>query len=735
MKKLLFITAILLLPTHMALIAQTNYTIYVNPFIGTSGTGHTHPAATTPFGMVQLGPDNDIKGWEYSSGYNSKSTYIMGFSHTHLSGTGCLDMGDIMFMPVTNLSSFNQNNNSNYGSHFSHKSEKASPGYYSVFLNDYKINVQLTATPHAGFHKYSYPDNNNQQIIIDLEHGIGDKTTESFIQVIDNKTIAGLRRSTGFINNHQYYFYAHFSKPFSKIISCEDGTIGNKTYISGKNTKILLQFSPSNTKEIEVKVGLSTTSYEKAKQNVDKEIQTWNFAEVKRQTNNLWNNYLKRITVKTINTEQRVSFYTSLYHTLLMPNLITDVDGSYVGWDHSRHISKVGNLYTNFSLWDTYRALHPFLNLIYPKINHQLVKSMLEHYKQTGLLPTNEYGLCETWCMIGNHAIPVIVDDILKGDHSINVASAYEAIKHSQITDHPKSDWNNYNKYGYFPYDISGKESVSRTMEACYDDYCVAIMAKKIQKEDDYNFFIKRSANYKNLFDSNTMFVRPRSSNGEWKKIFNPYSLINEKGIRDYTEGNAWQWTWHVQHDAAELISLFGSKQNFTTKLDSLFFTQTDNLPGSSKTPDVTGLVGLYAQGNEPSHHVAYLYNYVGRPDRTADIIRIIFDKYYLPKRDGLCGNDDCGQMSAWYIFSGMGFYPLNPISGKYVIGAPQFKTITLSLPNGKKFKIKAKNISVTNKYVKSLRLNGVKINPQTISYKNILDGGSLEYDMCDKPM
>lgn len=357
---------------------------------------------------------------------------------------------------------------------------------------------------------------------------------------------------------------------------------------------------------------------------------------------------------------------------------------------------------------------------------------MLEHYKQTHMLPTNEYGLCETWCMIGNHAVDVIVDDYLKGDKTIDADLAYEAVKHSQSSDHNKSDWEKYNKYGYFPYDISYEESVSRTMEACYDDYCVAMMAKALNKTDDYNFFMKRSENYKNLFDPTTHFIRPRDSKGNWREPFNPFALINKDNKRDYTEGNAWQWTWHVQHHSQDFIDMFGSKEAFVNKLDTLFFVDAGKLPGSDVIPDVTGLIGLYAHGNEPSHHVAYLFNYAGRLDKTAEIVRKIFDDFYLPKRDGLCGNDDCGQMSAWYMFSGMGFYPVNPVSGKYVFGAPQLNKITLKLPNGKTFEIKANNLSKDNKYVKSIQLNGANIDMSTIDYKDIMKGGTLEYDMTN---
>jgi predicted alpha-1,2-mannosidase len=417
-----------------------------------------------------------------------------------------------------------------------------------------------------------------------------------------------------------------------------------------------------------------------------------------------------------------------------MPNLVTDVDGSYFGWDKEIHQSEGGDMYTNFSLWDTYRALHPFLNLMFPKENTRFVQSMLERHRQTGLLPTNEYGLCETWCMIGNHAIPVIVDAFLKGNEAIDPQLAYEAIKHAQTAEHTKADWSNYDQYGYFPFDLSASESVSRTLESGYDDYCVALMAKALHRDEDYAFFMNRAGFYKNLYDPSTMLVRGRDSKGQWRTPFHSFALTSESEGGDYTEGNAWQWTWHIQHDIPGLIALFGSREAFVTKLDSLFFINPDELPGIVEVPDVTGLIGLYAQGNEPSHHIAYIYEYADRPDKTAEIIREVFDKYYLPTRDGLCGNDDCGQMSAWYLFSGMGFYPVDPASGEYVLGAPQVPRVSLELPGGAIFTVKANQLSKANKYVRSIQLNGHPVEAKTIRYEDIRNGGLLEFEMTDRP-
>ncbi len=717
--------------------AQSRPARYVDPFIGTAYTGHTYPGATTPFGMVQVGPDNGVKGWEFCSGYHDGSKSIMGFSHTHLSGTGASDMGDILLMPVVGEVSFfpgeEENPSSGYRSSFSHESEKASPGYYRVVLDDYHVLAEMTATPRVGFHRYTYPASKEAGIMIDLEHGIGDQTTESYIRVIDPQTIVGMRRSSGFIKDHCYYFCARLSKPIAQVQSYQDGIIGDKEQVSGKVTKLLIRFSTSDKEVVEIKVGLSTASEKGAMNNLDTEVPGWNFDKVLGQTEQAWNNYLSRIEVDPMNDGERISFYTSLYHALLMPNLVTDIDGSYSGWDHKLHQSKTGDMYTNFSLWDTYRAEHPFLELMYPEENSHFVRSLLERYRQTGLLVTNEYGMCETWCMIGNHAIPVIADAYLKGDTTFNADLAYEAVKHSQVSEHNKADWSNYDKLGYFPYDISSEESVSRTMESGYDDYCVAQMAKKMGKEGDYKFFMNRSKFYKNLFDPEYKLARPKDSKGNWKTPFDPYALTNKTGKRDYTEGNAWQWTWHVQQDVPGLINLFGTKKAFVQKLDSLFFVDVDSLPGHVEIPDVTGLIGSYAHGNEPSHHIAYLYTYAGCPYKTAEIVRDVFDKFYLPKRDGLCGNDDCGQMSAWYMFSAFGFYPVDPVSGEYIFGAPQLHEATLHLSNGKTFTIKANNLSVSNKYVKSIRLNGKPLDYFSIKYKDIENGGTLEFEMTNK--
>ena len=710
---------------------EADLTQFVNPFIGTAFTGHTYPGAATPFGMVQASPDTGIDGWKHCSGYHEDDNIIRGFSHTHLSGTGCPDMGDIMIMPFCGNVTFNavEESGNGYSSHFSRDTEQASPGYYSVVLDDYSIQAEMTVTARAALHRYTYANPDSVGVVLDMEHGIGDRTDRSYLKVVDGQTVVGMRHSVGFVSDHQYYFCARFSVPFTECRSFEDNVVSEKPSVSGTVTKLMLRFDLKADTPLLVKVGLSTASEEGAVRNLDHEIPGWDFEKVRTQAKEVWNSHLKKIEVKTRDKGQKVSFYTSLYHALLMPNLITDTDGSYSGWDHRIHKSDGKDMFTNFSLWDTYRAEHPFLELLYPDINSLLVNSLLAKHNQTGLLATNEYGQCETWCMIGNHAVDVIADACMKGDKDIDPEKAYEAIRHAMTANHEKSDWDIYDQYGYFPCDKSSNESVSRTMEACYDDYCASILAKKLGRTEDCTFFAKRASNYKNLFDSQTGLVRPLNADGSWKEPFDSHRLASG----DYTEGNAWQWTWHVQHDPEGLISQFADKEAFIQKLDSLFFVNIDELPGHIEVPDVTGLIGLYAQGNEPSHHIAYLYTLAGRPHKAAQIIRDVFDKYYLAKRDGLCGNDDCGQMSAWYMFSALGFYPVCPISGEYVFGAPQLNEAVLHLPNGKTFSIRVNDLSDENKYVKAIRLDGQPIDYTAIKYNDIMKGGVLEYDMTNE--
>jgi predicted alpha-1,2-mannosidase len=709
---------------------------YANPFVGVDYVGHTHPAAQVPFGMVQVGPDTGTDKWEHCSGYCNADKSIIGFSHTHLSGTGCPDMGDIMLMPVIGNVSFEQgyedDTSTGYRSAFSHDSEEAQPGYYKVILDDYGIKAELTATSRVGFHKYTYPQSEQSGMILDLGHGIGDSVRVSEIRFLDESTLVGKRRSNGFVNDHTWYFCAKFSKPVTQFASYTDGKISTDREIKGKTTKFWLKFATKKDEVIQVKVALSTVSEEGALKNLQTEAPGWDFEQIRSAATDVWNKYLNVIEVKTIDDEQRIAFYTALYHALLMPNIVTDVDNVYRSGNGQLLAENKKDKYTNFSLWDTYRAEHPFLAILYPEVNARCVESMLQLYRERGVLCTNEYGQNETWCMIGNHAVPVIVDAYLKGNVTDNKDLAAEAIYNSLTRSHEKSDWTMYNKYGYYPFDLLDVESVSRTMEHCYDDYCAAKFFGWLGKHEPQVFFQKRSDNFKNLFDDETKLMRAKDSKGQWRTPFDRFLLSHASTSGgDYTEGNAWQYTWHVQHDIPTMVDLIGGKEKFGVKLDSLFFLDVVSLGGGFHG-DVTGMIGQYAHGNEPSHHVAYLYNYSHTPYKTQELIRKIFDDFYFPTRDGLSGNDDCGQMSAWYIFSALGFYPVDPVSNEYIIGAPQVHAMTLNLPNGKRFEMKASNLSQENKYVKAIRLNGQPLTGFIITYDQIKDGGLLEFDMSN---
>ena len=706
---------------------------YVDPFIGTAYVGHTHPAAQLPFGMVQVGPDTGTDKWEHCSGYHDADSSIIGFSHTHLSGTGIPEMGDIMLMPVVGDVPFDRgdeaDSSTGYRSRFSHDTEEASPGYYKVLLDDYHITAELTATERVGFHRYTFPQSKQAGIVIDLHHGIGDSPIESSLTILNDSTVVGKRRSKGFAEDHTFYFSATLSQPLAKSMSFAVRIISANRDVTGQSTKLLLNFEMKENESMTVKVALSTTSVEGAKKNME-EINGRDFEQVKDDATAIWNEYLGKIEISPLDEGQRISFYTALYHTLLMPNLITDIDGTY-GLPDGTKIDRGADRYTNFSLWDTYRATHPFYILMYPDKNAGFVASLIDLYRQRGILCTNEYGQNETWLMIGNHAVPVVADAYLKGnlaeeDKEAAVASIYASLTRS----HPKSDWETYNQYGYYPFDLIEVESVSRTLEHCYDDYCAALVAIRNGDQENQLFFEQRADNYKNLFDPSTKLMRGKDSKGNWRTPFDPF-LLSHAGTSggDYTEGNAWQYTWHVQHDVSSLVALMGGKECFEKKLDSLFFLDVVS-HGGGFHGDVTGMIGQYAHGNEPSHHVAYLYNYTDSPHKTQELIRQVFDRFYLPSRDGLSGNDDCGQMSAWYIFSALGFYPIDPVSGEYVVGAPQVKEMKLYLPNGKIFQMKANGLSSENKYIRSATLNGEKLTTFSIAYDDIMKGGLLEFEM-----
>lgn len=703
-----------------------DYSLYVNPLIGNADNGHTFPGACAPFGLIQVSPESGTGSWRYCSGFNYDDDFIDGFTQTHLNGTGLPDLGDVLMLPYCGKLP-----DSLYRSRYNKETQKASAGYYSVDLTDAHVGVELTATSRTAFHKYLFKDG-TPRILLDLQRGLVNDMERLHTHVLnanismpDDYTIIGNNEVTEWVQR-QYFYVIKFDKPYKveEELPIQEGE---------KAKRLILSFDGDGETVVQAKVAISSVSIEGALASLEKENPDWNFESVRQMTVNQWNELLSRAQVSGTEVE-KINFYTSMYHLFIQPNNIADLDGKYRGADDKVYTSPIGAYYSTFSLWDTYRAAHPLYTILAPERVDGIVQSMIAHYKVKGALPIWTLWGKENYCMIGNHSIPVIVDAYLKGFRGFNVEDAYEAIKGSSVVSHLNSDWETYNKYGYYPFDIINVESISRTLESGYDDYCVSQMAKALGKADDYEYFKKRSEFYKNLFDPQTKLMRGKDSNGKWRTPFNPLLLSHASTSGgDYTEGNAWQYTWHVQHDIPGLIDLMGGKEIFANRIDSLFLMD-DCIEGEGFVSDVTGLIGQYAHGNEPSHHVAYLYSYADRKDKTQACIRDIFDRFYLPKPDGLCGNDDCGQMSAWYLFSAMGFYPVNPAGGEYILGAPQIAKVVLTLPDNKTFIIEAKGLSKENKYVKSVTLNGEAVEGLSIHHNDIMKGGTLVFTMIDQP-
>lgn len=701
---------------------------YVDPFIGTDGHGHTYPGASLPFGMVQLSPDTRTVNWDACSGYHNSDNSILGFSHTHLSGTGAIDYGDIRLMPTKGEVFLNpgteENPDEGYRSRFRHQREKASPGYYAVLLDDYNIEVELTATPRTGFHKYTMNEGGEMNIILDLKDDVGlNEVLESGITVVNDHEIAGYRNSKGWAKNQKLFFVMQFSKPFHNItLAKNDSLMTGETEATGSNIKAAIQFQTIQKEEILVRVGLSSVSIDGALKNLKAENPGWNFSAVKEQASKTWNDALSAIQVDGKNEKDKTVFYTALYHSLLAPNVYSDVDNRYRGMDMEVHQAN-HPVYTVFSLWDTFRATHPLFTILDPALVNDLVKTMLTKYEESGLLPVWELSACETGCMIGYHSVPVIADAFAKGIKEYDVEKAFEAMKKSAMEDHLGLAF--YKAQGFIPVDKE-HEGVSKTLEYAYDDWCIAMVAKALGKDEDYNYFIKRAQYYKNVFDGSTGFMRGKE-NGKFVESFDPYEVSG-----DFTEANSWQYTFFAPQDVNGLIELMGGNEKFIANLDKLF--SAENKVTGREQPDISGLVGQYAHGNEPSHHIAYLYNYAGAPWKGQEIIKKITSELYSAERDGLCGNEDCGQMSSWYVFSALGFYPVTPGSVDYAIGTPKFETATINLKDGKKFTIQAKNISAENFYIQSAKLNGQPLKRSFITHTEIMAGGNLEFNMGPKP-
>ncbi len=736
------ITSLLLFYSNLqAQYASKKLVDFVNPFIGTgsvdatSFSGSNFPGASVPFGFIQLSPDSrNVTLGETSAGYFHSDKTILGFSHTHLNGTGIAELFDVLIMPATGDMNTEINAKTkkvtSYISRIDHEKEKARPGYYQVNLLDYNINAELTATEHVGVHRYTFPENKNSHILIDMGHTMQNwvsvKMITSRIRVIDNQTIEGYRIMGGWIDGvRKVYFRAEFSRPFDShsLIDIEMENVKELTFM-GESYKALLDFDTKANDTILVKVGLSATSLENARLNLSTEVPDWDFEKVATDATNLWEKELQKISIEGTK-EQKEMFYTGLYHAFIQPNNMADVNGDYPGADMVVRNAPDKKHYTTFSLWDTYRATHPLYTLVQPKLTANFINSMIRQSESFGFLPVWQLWGLENYCMIGNHSIPVIVDAALKGLTGFDLEQAYSAVKTSSIIDHKNLPYTAWEKYGYIPEHVQAN-SVSVALEVAYDDWCVAQLAKKLGKMADYDHFMKRSSFYKNIFDAKTNFFRSKDKNGKWTVPFNTLTYGGP-----YTEGNAWQYAFYVPQDMSGLVTLMGGSNAFCAKLDT-FFELTDKpewVDGNA-----SGLIGQYAHGNEPSQHVAYLYNFAGQPWKTQKLVAQIQKEMYNNSFSGYAGNDDCGQMSAWYIFSAMGFYPVNPANGVYVIGSPSLKSAEIKLENGKTFKTLVKNASNDNPYIQSAKLNGKPYTKTYITQNDIVSGGVLEFVMGKLP-
>ncbi|WP_250435281.1 GH92 family glycosyl hydrolase [Hanstruepera flava] len=685
---------------------------FVNPFIGTGGHGHTYPGATMPFGMMQLSPDTRLDGWDGCSGYHYSDNYIYGFSHTHLSGTGVSDYGDILLMPTNEINFHNgADGKKGYRAHFSHDNEIAEPGYYKVHLDSTNIDVELTVSKRSGMHKYRFPSSENQVVILDLEHR--DELIGGSVQIISETEALGMRKSKAWATNQILFFHIKFSH---KI---KDWNRRYEVY----PTKEKFVFDNPNNDPVYIKIGISAVDEEGARKNLETEIVNKSFEEVKQEAQDAWEAQLNKIVVESTNTDYKTNFYSSLYHTMIAPNLYQDVDGRYRGMDLEIHQTTDFEYYTVFSLWDTYRAAHPLYTIIEEDRTNDFINTFLAKYEEGGIMPIWDLSACYTGCMIGYHAVPVIADAYLKGIRGYDTEKAFQAMKHSATRD--KLGLKSYKKFGFIPVEEES-ESVSKTLEYAYDDWTIAQMAKAMNKTDDYKTYSERAQYYKNVFDPETQFMRGRFRN-TWFSPFDPYEVNF-----NYTEANSWQYSYYVPQDVSGFINLLGGKDKLESHLDKLFTAEAET--SGRDQADITGLIGQYAHGNEPSHHMAYLYNFVGKPHKTQEKVHQILTELYTNEPDGISGNEDCGQMSAWYVFSSLGFYPVTPGSNQYIIGTPLFEKATINLENGKQFTVIADNLSDTNIYIEYAYLNGKALEHSYISHNDIMNGGLLEFKMTDNP-
>ncbi len=711
-------------------IERTTPADFVDPFIGTNAHGHTFPGSTVPFALVQVSPDTGTTGWDWCSGYHSSDNSIIGFSHSHLSGTGGADLGDILFMPSARPAMFEPGAKADsitgYRSRFKHENEKAAAGYYAVKLDDNNVNVELTSTERAAYHQYVFTKQEDQHVVIDLGHGIQDNTKQAFIRKVNDYTVEGFRTSNGWADEHTVYFYAEFSSKIAQLLSQVPGGITKDSQILSKDIVSMISFEKA-VDTLLVKVGISYVDCTGAKQNVQTEIADKSFEQVRLEAHNTWNKALEVVDVKG-SVDDKIIFYTSLYHSMIAPYVMSDVDGRYIGPDRELHTIEGENSYGLFSLWDTFRALHPLLTVVAPEKNQEFVRSLVRYYDQRGRLPVWDLNMRENNCMIGYHSVPVIVDAYMKGQRDFDLDLAMEAMQQSAMQD-DYAGLKYYRQFGFLPSDKENN-AVSKALEYAYDDWCIAVMAKEMGNTEVYNEYIRRAQFYKNHMDTTDGFMKGRNSQGEFRTPFSP-TEISILGQGDFTEGSSWHYSFFVPQDINTHIELIGGDKAYSDKLEKLFNAESVT---ADHSPDVTGLIGNYVQGNEPSHHVAYLYNYIGEAWKTQQMIARIKKEMYTTQRDGLCGNEDCGQMSAWYAFSAIGFYPVTPGSNVYVLGTPTFEETTINLTNGKKFVLKAEGVSDKNIYIQSATLNGKPYAKSYIMHSDIEDGSVLVLQMGSEP-
>jgi predicted alpha-1,2-mannosidase len=742
--------------------SRLQYTGFVKPLIGTKRMGHTFPGATTPFGMVQLSPETNYlqmflnkkynpEAYEYCSGYQYDDSVIFGFSHTHFSGTGHSDLGDFLIMPTTGSLELDPGHadaaGSGFHSSFSHTTEIAQPAFYSVLLEDYKIKAELTASDRVGFHQYTFPKNDSAHILLDLMYNIynyDDKNVWTFVRVENDSTVTGYRQTSGWGRTRTVYFAMRFSKPFDSYGHHKyDSSLYKGFYrrfnqeqnfpeMAGRNIRAYFNFKTGENEQIKVKFALSSVSTEGAMRNMNAEIPLWSFEQTKMESQAKWNNELAKVMVQTASLKETETFYTALYHTMLSPVLYEDVDGSYRGLDQNIHKSDGFTNYTVFSLWDTYRALHPLFNLIQPSRNNDMVKSMLAHHDQSvhHMLPIWSHYANENWCMIGYHSVSVIADAVAKGTTDVDLNRALKACVNTSTVSY-FDGLGDYMKSGYVPEDKSGN-SVSKTLEFAYDDWCIAQIAKKANNQTAYKNYRARSLNYKNVYDPAIGYMRPRLANGTWREKFDPMDTEGQ----GFIEGNALNYGLYVPQEIDTMIRMMGGKTQFADHLDKIFTTQLDD-KFIEKNEDITrdGLIGAYVHGNEPGHHIAYLYNWTDKPWKTQERVRMILQTMYSNTPDGLCGNDDAGQMSAWYIFSALGFYPVLPGSDQYAIGSPMVKSAWLRFENGKTLTISTVNQGEKNVYVQKVLVNGKELNRNYLLHSELVNGGEITYILSDKPV